>query len=86
MPCRAHAPAGIGPEAARDGTGVRWRCQLDLDGGRRCDPSPFKSAPDGPGYRAVVLAAYSAAGNSIFAIAEPGGWWRAAEGPGDVVC
>ncbi len=51
-----------------------------------CDPSPFKSAPDGPGYRAVVLAAYSAAGNSIFAIAEPGGWWRAALGDGDVVC
>ena len=49
-----------------------------------CDPSPFKSAPDGPGYRAVVLAAYSAAGNSIFAIAEPGGWWRAALG--DIVC
>lgn len=49
-----------------------------------CDPSPFKSAPDGPGYRAVVLAAYSAAGHSIFAIAEPGGWWRAALG--DIVC
>lgn len=49
-----------------------------------CDPSPFRSAPDGPGYHAVVLAAYSAAGNSIFAIAEPGGWWRAA--PGDIVC
>ena len=49
-----------------------------------CDPSPFKSAPDGPGYHAVVLAAYSAAGNSIFAIAAPGGWWRAALG--DIVC
>jgi hypothetical protein len=49
-----------------------------------CDPSPFKSAPDGPGYRAVVLAAYSASGHSIFAIAEPGGWWR--PGPGDIVC
>jgi hypothetical protein len=49
-----------------------------------CDPSPFRSAPDGPGYHAVVLAAYNAAGNSIFAIAEPGGWWRAA--PDDVIC
>jgi hypothetical protein len=49
-----------------------------------CDAGPFKSAPDGPGYHAVVLAAYSAAGNSIFAIAEPGGWWRAA--PGEIVC
>jgi hypothetical protein len=36
--------------------------------------------PDGPRYYAVVLAAYSAAGNSIFAIAEPGGWWRPALG------
>ena len=66
---------------ASDG-GVSWT--WTEEGG--CDPSPFKSAPDGPGYRAVVLAAYSAAGNSIFAIAEPGGWWRAPEGPGDVVC
>jgi hypothetical protein len=66
---------------ASDG-GVSWT--WTEEGG--CDPSPFKSAPDGPGYHAVVLAAYSAAGNSIFAIAEPGGWWRAAEGPGDVVC
>lgn len=51
-----------------------------------CDPSPFRSAPDGPGYRAVVLAAYGPSGHSIFAIAEPGGWWRAADGPGDIVC
>lgn len=40
--------------------------------------------PDGPIYYAVVLAAYSASGHSIFAIAEPGGWWR--PGPGDIVC
>lgn len=33
--------------------------------------------PGGPAYHAVVLAAYGAAGHSIFAIAEPGGWWRA---------
>jgi hypothetical protein len=39
---------------------------------------------DGPAYRAVVLAAYSASGHSIFAIAQPGGWWRAALG--DIVC
>ncbi len=39
---------------------------------------------DGPVYRAVVLAAYSASDHSIFAIAEPGGWWRA--GLGDIVC
>jgi len=64
---------------ASDG-GVSWT--WTEEGG--CDPSPFKSAPDGPGYRAVVLAAYSASGHSIFAIAEPGGWWRAALG--DIVC
>lgn len=49
-----------------------------------CDPNPFKSAPDGTRYHAVVLAAYAATGNSIFAIAEPGRWWRAA--PGEVIC
>jgi hypothetical protein len=40
--------------------------------------------PDGPAYYAVVLAAYSASGHSIFAIAEPGGWFR--PGPNVVVC
>lgn len=40
--------------------------------------------PHGPAYRAVVLAAYSAAGNSIFAIAEPGRWWR--PDPNDIIC
>lgn len=40
--------------------------------------------PDGPAYHSVVLAAYSASGHSIFAIAEPGGWWQ--PGPNDVVC
>ena len=42
--------------------------------------------PDGPAYYSVVLAAYSASGNSIFAIAEPGGWWGAALGDGEIVC
>jgi hypothetical protein len=40
--------------------------------------------PDGPAYSAIVLAAYGASGHSIFAIAEPGGWWR--PGPNDTVC
>jgi hypothetical protein len=40
--------------------------------------------PDGPRYFAVVLAAYSASGHSIFAIAEPGGWWQ--PGPDDIIC
>ena len=37
-----------------------------------CNPG-LPNAPDGPAYYAVVLAAYSAADHSIFAIAEPGG-------------
>lgn len=40
--------------------------------------------PDGLDYQAIVLAAYSATGHSIFAIADPGGWWRA--DPNDVIC
>jgi hypothetical protein len=40
--------------------------------------------PDGPAYDSVVLAAYNATGNSIFAIAEPGLWWE--PGPNDVIC
>jgi hypothetical protein len=49
-----------------------------------CD-SPYPAYdPEGPGYRAVVLAAYSASDHSIFAIAQPGGWWRAALG--DIIC
>jgi hypothetical protein len=40
--------------------------------------------PAGPEYYAVVLAAYGASEHSIFAIAEPGGWWRA--GPNEIVC
>jgi hypothetical protein len=42
------------------------------------------SDPDGPAYYAVVLAAYGPSGHSIFAIAEPGGWWQ--PGPDDIVC
>lgn len=42
------------------------------------------SDPSGPVYYSVVLAAYSAAGHSIFTIAEPGEWWR--PGTGDIVC
>jgi hypothetical protein len=40
--------------------------------------------PHGPPYHSVVLAAYSASGHSIFAIAEPGGWWQ--PGLEDIVC
>jgi hypothetical protein len=40
--------------------------------------------PDGIDYRAIVIAAYDAAGHSTFAIADPGEWWRA--GPDEVIC
>ena len=40
--------------------------------------------PDGLDYQAIVIAAYNAAGHSIFAIAAPGYWFRAS--PGVVVC
>lgn len=40
--------------------------------------------PDGVDYHAIVIAAYNAAGHSIFAIADPGEWWRAA--PDEVIC
>jgi hypothetical protein len=49
-----------------------------------CDQPAVSYDLDGPAYRAVVLAAYSPSGHSIFAIAAPGGWWRAALG--DIVC
>jgi hypothetical protein len=42
------------------------------------------SDPNGPAYYAVVLAAYSASGHSILAIAEPGLWVR--PGPNAVPC
>lgn len=40
--------------------------------------------PDDLDYEAIVIAAYNAAGHSIFAIAYPGEWWRA--GPDEVIC
>lgn len=42
------------------------------------------SGPDGIQYHSVVLAAYGASDHSIFAIAEPGGWWR--PGLDEIVC
>jgi len=48
-----------------------------------CDVG-LPNEPDGPAYYAVVLAAYSASDHSIFAIAEPGGWYE--PGPDEVIC
>ena len=55
----------------------RWTEQTGCNIGLEYDP-------DGPAYYAVVLAAYTASRHSIFAIAEPGGWWR--PGVNDIVC
>ena len=46
-----------------------WTGTFDCEVGLAFDPR-------GPAYHAVVLAAYGASGHSIFAIAEPGGWWQ----------
>lgn len=48
-----------------------------------CDPG-LPNDPDGPAYYEVVLAAYSASDHSIFAIAEPGGWYE--PGPDEIIC
>lgn len=61
---------------ASDGV-VSWTW---TDGVFDCGWTIPSSAPDGPRYRAVVLAAYSASSHSIFAIAEPGGWTT------DIIC
>src|SRR5262245_49890828 len=49
------------------------------------DCGPYLAYPlDGPGYDAVVLAAYNRSGHSTFAIAEPGEWYE--PGPDEIVC
>jgi hypothetical protein len=64
---------------ASDGS-VRWSWTGTFDCG---EPDPAFD-PDGPRYRAIVLAAYNASGHSIFAIAAPGSWWK--PDPGDIIC
>lgn len=54
-----------------------WTGTFDCEIGLAYDPR-------GPAYHAVVLAAYSASGHSIFAIAEAGSWFQ--PGTNDVVC
>lgn len=49
-----------------------------------CDIGSFSSDPRGPTYFAIVVAAHSSSGRSIFTIAEPGEWW--APPPGSMVC
>lgn len=54
-----------------------WTGTFDCEVGLAYDPR-------GPAYHSVVLAAYSASGHSIFAIAEAGLWSQ--PGPNDIVC
>jgi len=68
----------LGKAPASDGL-VSWSWTVESG----CDIG-LASDPDGPAYHAIVLAAYNASGNSIFAIAEPGRWWE--PGPNDVIC
>ena len=83
VPRRAHPVAGVGPHAARHGTGIDAWSAGHGDEETGCDIG-LAHDPDGPMYHAVVLAAYSASGHSIFAIAEPARWWQ--PGPNDVIC
>jgi hypothetical protein len=64
--------------AASDGVvSWTWTGTFDCEVGLAYDPG-------GPAYEAVVVAAYSSSGHSIFAIAEAGSWWQ--PGPNDIVC
>jgi hypothetical protein len=54
-----------------------WTGTFDCEIGLAYDPR-------GPAYHSIVLAAYSASGHSIFAIAVPGAWWQ--PGPNDIIC
>ena len=54
-----------------------WTGAFECDMGLAYDP-------EGPAYHSIVLAAYGASDHSIFAIAEPGGWWQ--PGTNDIVC
>ena len=54
-----------------------WTGTFDCEIGLAYDPR-------GPAYHSIVLAAYSAPGHSIFAIAVPGAWWQ--PGLDDIVC
>jgi hypothetical protein len=64
---------------ASDGT-VSWSWTGTFDCG---EPQPLFD-PAGPDYHAIVVAAYDAAGHSIFAIAAPGRWWE--PDPNDIIC
>ena len=64
---------------ASDGV-ARWRWTEQTG----CSGFGLEFDNAGPVIYAIVLAAYNASGNSTFAIAEPGGWYIAAED--EVIC
>jgi hypothetical protein len=75
LPGRVMVLAATAPAAAGE---ISWIAPMYYE----CAGPPV--GPDGLDYRAIVIAAYSAAGHSIFAIADPGEWWHA--GPDEVIC
>jgi hypothetical protein len=76
LPASVRTLLGKAP-ASKGVVSWKWTEETGCDIGLANDPA-------GPVYHAIVLAAYNASGNSIFAIAEPGGWWE--PGPNDVIC
>ncbi len=68
----------LGTAHASDGA-LSWSWTVETG----CDFG-LANEPDKAPYYSVVLAAYNAAGHSIFAIAEPGRWWGPT--PDDIVC
>lgn len=75
LPPSVMALAATAPAAAGE---ISWIAPFYYD----CAGPPV--GPDGLDYHSIVIAAYNAAGHSIFAIANPGEWWRASQD--EVVC
>ncbi len=44
----------------------------------------LRVGPDGLDYQTIVIAAYDGKGHSLFATADPGGWWCAEQD--EVIC
>jgi len=76
LPASVRTPLAVA--AASDGR-ASWAWTVQSG----CNPG-LSYPDDGPAYYAIVLAAYNASGHSIFAIAEPGGWYQ--PGPDEVIC
>lgn len=75
LPASVMALAASAPASAGE---ISWIAPMYYE----CAGPPV--GPDGLDYQAIVIAAYNAAGHSIFAIANPGEWWR--PGPDEVIC